>query len=116
MSCNNPNVENFQDKLQLFTNSKYTLVKNPTSVYYLFDNEEKGYYFLTSENEATKACANISLVHNSDQIHFNRADKPIMDYIIPSKTNTYDISEVPETVFRVDAYIHSAFLKELSDK
>lgn len=89
VSCDDPNVQNFQQNLQLFTNSIYTSVVNQAKVYYLFDNEEKGYYFLTSEDSATKACAEISIIHNMDQIYFNRADKIIMDYLLPSKTNTY---------------------------
>lgn len=39
-----------------------------------------------------------------------------MDYISPGKTNAYEIPQVPETDFRVDAYYHHAKHVQLNAK
>lgn len=88
-SCPDPNVRDLQKQLQLYTNSKYQTISNEASVLYLFDNEEKGFYFITTEDSATKACVNISIKHNPDHIQFNQKDAVMMDYILPGKTNIY---------------------------
>lgn len=88
-SCADPNVKDFQQQLHLYTNSRYQTISNEASIFYLFDNEEKGYYFMTTEDQATKACVNISIKHNPDQVEFNQKDAIMMDYVLPDKTNTY---------------------------
>jgi len=66
--CNNPDLkERFADGLTLFTNSKYRKISTKVGiVYYLFSNEEKGSYFLSSDDDKLKYCAKASLVHSQD--------------------------------------------------
>jgi hypothetical protein len=65
VSCNNPEIrESFADQVQLYTNSRYKRIDSKMGViYFLFDNEEKGYYYLTSEDDKAKGCAAASLMH-----------------------------------------------------
>lgn len=58
---------------------------------------------------------NLTVNHNPDEIKFNQKDDGQRDYILPEKTNIYDLP-VPETDFRVDAYYHHAKKVELNDK
>lgn len=50
VSCNDPNIKTFSKDINLFTNSAYTKVENSGIVYYLFNNEQKGYYYITTES------------------------------------------------------------------
>lgn len=50
VSCNDPNIKTFTSDIQLYTNSDYTKVIDGGVLYYLFDNEKKGYYFISTEN------------------------------------------------------------------
>jgi hypothetical protein len=116
VTCLDPNVRDFSSHMQLFTNSNYIQEISQASTYFLFDNEQKGYYFITTEDAATKACTNISLLHTNDQVTFNTDDSPMMDFIVPGKTNIYDLPTIPETDFRIEAYYHTAKMMVLNDK
>jgi len=48
VSCNDPNIKTFTKDVQLYTNSAYTQLEDAGILYYLFDNEQKGYYFITT--------------------------------------------------------------------
>lgn len=64
VSCNDPNVKTFSEDIKLFTNSKYLPFENKGILYFLFENEEKGYYYINTENEAAKNCAKATLKHS----------------------------------------------------
>ncbi len=65
VSCNNPELkETFADDIRLYTNSQYKRVATKMgTVFFLFGNEEKGYYYILSSNDKAKACANATLTH-----------------------------------------------------
>ncbi len=58
----------------------------------------------------------MSIKHNPDEIKFNVKEGVMMDYILPKKINRYELSEMPETDFRMDAYYHPAKHINLSNK
>ena len=87
VSCNDPNIKSFIDDLKLYTNSLYQKISNNGVAYYLFDNENKGYFFLTSENPAAKACANIITKHSVVEVVFNQKNNILEDFILPNKPN-----------------------------
>lgn len=71
---------------------------------------------MTTEDDAARACVNITIKHNPDQVQFNQKDGVMMDYVLPGKTNIYEISKIPDTDFRIDAYYHQAKHISLNDK
>jgi hypothetical protein len=113
-SCNDPGVTTFAKDMRLYTNSNFTTIENKGVVYYLFDNEEKGYYFLTSDNEAAKKCASPVVKHSPDELEFNIKNALLEDFILPGKTNTYEFKKIPTTDFRIDSFFHTAKMMNLA--
>ena len=70
---------------------------------------------MTTEDEPTRACANLTVKHNPDQVQFD-AKEPMMDYVLPGKTNIYDLKSLPETDFRMDAFYHAAKIGKMTQK
>lgn len=87
VSCNDPNIKTFTSDIQLYTNSAYTRLEDAGILYYLFDNEQKGYYFITTENEGARNCARTVLKHSKDEIEFNLKDNILQDFLLPGKSN-----------------------------
>ena len=52
VACNNPEIKKtFSNMVKLYTNSRYHRMDTKMGVaYFFFDNEDKGYYYLTSED------------------------------------------------------------------
>jgi hypothetical protein len=113
-SCNDPNLKTFSADLKLYTDSAYEKIENKGIVYYLFDNEQRGYYFVTTDNPATRSCAKFAVRHIPDEIVFNTKDNVTEDFITPSHTNSYAISKIPTTDFRVDSFFHLAKSQNLT--
>lgn len=65
VKCSNYFIQNlYIDNMKLLTNSKYNkYVSVLGTVYYLFDNEYEGYYYLTSDNYEITNCVNALLIH-----------------------------------------------------
>lgn len=68
VTCNDPNLKDFHEKIKLFTNSKYNKVTSYGIVYYLFDNEEKGYYFMTTDDVFVRNCVKVEVRHAPDSV------------------------------------------------
>lgn len=84
VTCNNPELkETFADEIQLYTNSQYKRVPTKMgTVYFLFGNEDKGYYYILSKSDKAKACANATLTHADETVDFNEKDTHF-DFISP---------------------------------
>lgn len=52
------------------------------TVYFLFGNEDKGYYYILSKSDKAKACANATLTHADETVDFNEKDTHF-DFISP---------------------------------
>lgn len=90
----------------LYTNSEYKKVAAKSGVgllFYLFDNPEEGYYFLTTNNQELKDCINATLIHMSDEIAFNNQKDQFLDYLNPEKLNVYPFDSIPDQDFRIEA-------------
>ena len=70
-------------------------------VNFLFDNEEEGYYFLTSTNQKVKECVKASLEHMNDDISFNNDKEIFKDFLEPAKENVYEMKSIPDKDFRM---------------
>jgi hypothetical protein len=106
--------EIFADSIKLYTNSKYKKVSSKLgSVYFLFDNEEKGYYYLTTDNEKVKACANTSLNHADEVIAFGDEKQSHFDFIGPGIHNIYEFKTIPTSDFRVEFSAHDIAMEKL---
>lgn len=92
VSCNNPELkETFADEIQLYTNSQYKRIATKMgTVYFLFANEDKGYYYILSKSDKAKACANSTLTHADETVDFNEKDTHF-DFISPESSNSYEL-------------------------
>lgn len=52
VACSNPEIkETFSGMVKLYTNSRYHRMDTKMGIaYFFFENEDKGYYYLTSDN------------------------------------------------------------------
>ena len=68
--CASPDLKaKVRTDLLLYTNSKYQrIVATEGEVQYLFNNEEKGQYYLTTKNTAIEKCAEVTLQHSTDEV------------------------------------------------
>jgi len=83
--CNNPDLRTtFGDNIKLYSNSRFVkFVTKEGMVYFLFSNEEKGYYYLTSDDDKAHSCANATVMQVTETVDFN-PKTTIMDF-----TSTY---------------------------
>lgn len=82
-------------------------------VHFVFSNQEKGYYFLTSDNEKARNCANATLFSIKDDVDFN--DVIIQDFITPSEKNVYEFNKIPDKDFSVNGLAHTFDSSELKN-
>jgi hypothetical protein len=117
VSCANPELkESFADSIQLYTNSRYKRVPTKMGgVYFLFDNEEKGYYYLTTEDEKVHNCANASLMHANETIVWNDPKQLHRDFLGSGSNVTYEFKTIPSTDFRIEFSAHDMGYQKLTN-
>jgi hypothetical protein len=100
--CNNPDLrKTFGDNIKLYSNSLFRkFVTEEGMVYFLFSNEQKGYYYLTADDDKARSCANASVMQAIETADFN-PKTIITDFTSPLETNVYEFSKVPDSDFRV---------------
>lgn len=76
-------------------------------LYYLFDNEKKGYYFISTEDDGARKCAHAVMKHSNNELEFNK-NNVLQDFLLPNKPNEYFLNKVPDFDFRIDAFFHFA--------
>lgn len=59
-SCNDPDIENYESMLRVYTNQPYTRTYTNNVIYYLFDNVGKGYMLIESDDKARR-CTTMSV-------------------------------------------------------
>ena len=67
VSCNDPSVKTFDKDVQIYSNNPFKVTKTNNIIYYLFNNEKKGYLF-AEVAAASKHCANLGIYNISDTI------------------------------------------------
>lgn len=115
VSCDNPELkDSFASAISLYTNSKFQRVDTKMGVvYFLFDNEDKGYYFVRTEDEKAAACAKAELNHADETIVFNADKQNHFDFIGPQASNTYQFKSIPTTDYRVEFTAHDIAFNKL---
>jgi hypothetical protein len=90
--CNNPDLKTFGNDLMLYTNSIYVKKVVNNQILFVFSNNQKGYYYFTSRNDAAKSCAKIHIAHAFSTIEFNKENNIYRDFINVNEINTYSIN------------------------
>ncbi len=84
VSCNNVNLKAFSDNIKLYTNSQFKEIRRNQIIYYLFNNEKGGYFYLTATNKAAKSCAKVRIKHAPSEVNFNLKDNIMEDFVNPN--------------------------------
>ena len=64
--CTDPELkDDLASNLRLYTNSAYERIASNGEVLYLFNNEEKGSYYMTATTAAIEKCSDVTLEHSS---------------------------------------------------
>lgn len=110
--CTDPAIRNQLDtKIQMYTDSKYDKVVNQEGeVTFLFDNEQKGQYFIATGDKAIEKCAVASLEHAEDSIALSKEGVTVTDFFVNKKPNVYSFNSAPQTDIRVEFLLHEVLM------
>lgn len=104
ITCNDPKVKTLDEDVELYSDSSYVRSFTNNAIYFLFNNEEKGYMFLDIK-PTSKKCSTLSIYKVPTDIVFDK-EKEIRDYISKDSPAMFALPS-PNSDFRIDCSIHS---------
>jgi hypothetical protein len=115
--CSDPELkETMRTALRLYTNSFFEPIDTTEGeMLYLFNNEEKGEYYLTTKNEAVKKCTEVTLDHALEEVDLKAEGEVIHDFISSREENEYFLKGKPKTDIMVEILAHDAAYNELTN-
>lgn len=104
ITCNDPSIKTFKDDVKIFSDNPFSATVSGNAMYYLFNNEKKGFMFAEVAIGA-RACAQFSVFNvNYDVVVAQKAS--LRDFIRNDSLSIFKLSENPSTDFMIDASVH----------
>jgi len=83
-------------------------------VFFLFSNSEKGYYYITTDNDSYRSCAKANIHEMKEEIDFSKINGTIYDFVAHGETNKYKLNNVPDSDFRIEFFVSDINHEELT--
>lgn len=102
ISCNNPEIKNFDQLVTPYSENEYVKGYTNNIIFLLFKKQQSGHLFFKIDPQA-KSCAQMAIYNVKQEL---TPDKQLKDFVFANESSVYTFTSRPQGQFRIDCAYH----------